>query len=173
MAQAYGVRRISVLRYVPQGRGFLISNNDTLSKMQNKELKKIITDLRNNGHDIRTGSPFNVLFLNNDPKCMAAQDRLIVTPDLNIYPCDAFKQIPSETFFLNDEYSNLSKHSIKECWNQSKYFDIVRNAIIDNLSEPCKYCKSYKECLSGCLAQKFLLYSSLIKNPDPACLLGA
>jgi radical SAM protein with 4Fe4S-binding SPASM domain len=101
---------------------------------------------------------------------MAAQDRLIVAPDLNIFPCDAFKQISCENIFPGDEYSNLGKHSIDECWKQSKYFELVRNAILTKPSEPCNSCKNIKNCLAGCLAQKYLYYSSLITNPDPACL---
>jgi radical SAM protein with 4Fe4S-binding SPASM domain len=169
----YGVKRISVLRFVPQGRGLLISDYDTLNKAQNLELRNIISELREKKFDIRTGSPFNVLLLNKNPKCMAAQDRLIVAPDLNIYPCDAFKQISSESIFPGDEYSNLSKHTVDECWEQSKYFELVRNAILASPSGPCQSCKNNKLCLTGCLAQKYLFYSSLYKNPDPACLIGA
>lgn len=172
MAQIYGVKQISILRFVPQGRGLLIKDHDTLSKAQNLELKKMITDLRDNGYEIRTGSPFNVLFLNNNPQCMAAQDRLIISPDLNIYPCDAFKQIPCESISPGDEYSNLNNYTIEECWKSSKYFQLVRNAILSSPSEPCQSCEKRKICLSGCLAQKYLYYSSLQKNPDPACLIG-
>ena len=172
LAQVNDVKRVSVLRFVPQGRGLLIGNN-ILNKKQNLELKKIITDIRKTEFDIRTGSPFNVLYLNNNPKCMAAQDRLIVAPNLNIYPCDAFKQIPYENFFSDDEYSNLNKHTIDECWEKSKYFEIVRDVILTTPSEPCKSCKNYGVCSAGCLAQKYLFHSSLKKNPDPACLLGA
>jgi MoaA/NifB/PqqE/SkfB family radical SAM enzyme len=63
LAKENGVQRISILRFVPQGRGTLISNHDTLSKTQNLELKNIIDNLRKKDFDIRTGSPFNVLFL--------------------------------------------------------------------------------------------------------------
>jgi radical SAM protein with 4Fe4S-binding SPASM domain len=172
-AQANGVKRVSVLRFVPQGRGLLICNHDTLNKSQNLELKNIILDLRNNGFDIRTGSPFNVLLLNTNPKCMAAQDRFIIAPDLNIYPCDAFKQISCKNISPNDRYSNLNEHTVVECWDQSKYFELVRNAILSIPSEPCQSCKNHNLCLAGCLAQKYLYYSSLNKNPDPACLIGA
>jgi len=171
MSKAYGIKQISVLRFVPQGRGLLISDYDTLDKAQNLELKKIITDLRDIGYEIRTGSPFNVLFLNNNPKCMAAQDRLVVAPDLNIFPCDAFKHISCEIISSGDEYSNLCKYTIEDCWKRSKYFDLVRNAILTIPSEPCQSCKNNKMCLAGCLAQKYLYYSSLHKNPDPACLM--
>jgi radical SAM protein with 4Fe4S-binding SPASM domain len=173
MIQEYGIKQISVLRFVPQGRGLLIKNFNTLNRIQNLELKKMITDLRSKGYKIRTGSPFNVLLLNKEPRCMAAQDRLIVAPDLNIYPCDAFKQITSEDIFPGDEYSNLEKHTIEECWEQSKYFELVRNSILNNPSEPCQSCRNNKMCLAGCLAQKYLYYLSLHKNPDPACLIGA
>ncbi len=170
LAQTNGISRISVLRFVPQGRGTLISDYDTLSKEQNLELKDIIIDLRRKGFNIRTGSPFNVLFLNDKPKCMAAKDRLIVAPDLNIYPCDAFKQIRCDTIASGDKFSNLTENRLAECWENSKYFDLVRAAIASTPSEPCQSCKSYKLCLSGCLAQKYLYHSSLYKNPDPACL---
>jgi len=171
----YGIKKISVLRFVPQGRGLLIKQFGSLNKIQNVELKNIIRDLRLKYKEIeiRTGSPFNVLQLNEQPKCMAAQDRLIVAPDLNIYPCDAFKQISSENISPGDDYSNLAKYSIKECWKKSKYFALVRNAIIAKKTEPCHSCANYDKCLSGCLAQKYLSYSSLNKNPDPACLKGA
>ena len=171
LARVNGVKRISVLRFVPQGRGLLISNHDTLNKSQNIELKKMIEYLRVKGFDIRTGSPFNVLFLNEKPKCMAAQDRLIVASDLNIYPCDAFKQIMCETISPGDEYSNLENHCLTDCWKQSNYFELVRNAILSTPSEPCLSCKNHGLCLSGCLAQKYLYHSSLHKNPDPACLM--
>ena len=171
MAQEYGVERVSVLRFVPQGRGRLISAYDTLSKAQNLELKRIITDLREDGYDIRTGSPLNVLLLNDNPKCMAAQNRLTVTPDLCIYPCDAFKKISSDSIAEGDVFSKLDKYGIVECWEKSEYLRLVRNAVFAQPSEPCKSCKSHNKCLSGCLAQKYLHHSSLDKNPDPACLL--
>jgi len=175
IAKKYKIKRISALRFVPQGRGALIKKFDSLNKKQYLELRKIILDLQLNNKEIeiRTGSPFNVLLLNNEPECLAAQDRLVVAPDLNIYPCDAFKQISSESISPDDKYSNLKKYSLVECWKKSNYFNIIRNTIIGKPSEPCQSCKKHSKCLSGCLAQKYLFYSSLNKNPDPACLIGA
>jgi len=170
MVKAIGVNRISVLRFVPQGRGRLISSHDTLNQSQNLELKRTILHLRNIGHDIRTGSPFNVLFLNENPKCMAAQDRLIIAPNLHIYPCDAFKQVSSEIIAPGDLYSNLENHSLIDCWNKSKYFEVVRNVLQSTPKEPCNSCGKYSDCLAGCLAQKYLHYSVIDVNPDPACL---
>jgi radical SAM protein with 4Fe4S-binding SPASM domain len=170
LAKSKGISKVSVLRFVPQGRGKLIRNKDTLTKEQNLELKDMITELRNKGFIIRTGSPFNVLFLNEHPECLAAQDRLIIDPYLNIFPCDAFKQISSQLISPNDNYSNLTKHCLVDCWNQSAYFETVRKAVKTEPSEPCNSCSNHPMCLSGCLAQKYLHYSDLLSNPDPACL---
>lgn len=169
-AKDIGVNRISVLRFVPQGRGTLISDYDTLNESQNIELRNTIITLREEGYDIRTGSPFNVLCLNERPKCMAAQDRMIVAPDLLIYPCDAFKHITARMINDDVEYSDLNKSSLCDCWNKSSYLKTIRQAILSEPNQPCKSCKNYSSCLSGCLAQKFLYYSSLYVNPDPACL---
>jgi MoaA/NifB/PqqE/SkfB family radical SAM enzyme len=65
LAKKIGASRVSVLRLVPQGRAMLIRNR-VLNRVQNFELRRIIQDLRNEyGHNfIRTGSPYNFLFLN-------------------------------------------------------------------------------------------------------------
>lgn len=170
LARAHGIQRISVLRFVPQGRGVLISDLDTLSSAQNNELKRIIQRLRTEGHDIRTGSPFNVLWLNDDPKCMAGKDRLIVAPDTTIYPCDAFKQIQAESIAGSTAFSALDNHTLQDCWEKSEYLNNVRTAIAADPSPPCADCPAYYQCGSGCIAQKFLCYGTLYKNPDPACL---
>ncbi len=170
-AHDIGVKRISVLRFVPQGRGVLIQEKDSLSQEQNQELRKLIVELREKGFDIRTGSPFNVLYLNEKPKCLAAQDRLIIAPDLRLYPCDAFKQIRYEEFDVNDKYSALNNVSLKDCWEKSSYLNRIREAIYEENSAPCKFCNAFDKCKSGCLAQKYILYKSLSENPDPACLM--
>jgi len=107
LASDLGVRRISVLRFVPQGRGVLIKNR-ALNKIQNLQLKKTIEKLRSEGFDIRTGSPYNFLMVNDQPKCSSGIDRLIIGPDLRIYPCDAFKQVKAEEIVgtLNLSVSN-------------------------------------------------------------------
>jgi radical SAM protein with 4Fe4S-binding SPASM domain len=170
LVETHGVKRISVLRFVPQGRGMLISDVDTLNKKQNLELSKEIHRLRSDGHDIRTGSPFNVLWLNEDPKCTAAQDRLIVAPDTTIYPCDAFKQIKAEDIVGSLDFEALDKHNLNECWTMSKYLNFIRTAILSPPQEPCASCPNFPQCKSGCIAQKYIQYESLYKNPDPACL---
>ena len=170
-AASLGIDRVSVLRFVPQGRGVLIEKKDTLTKQQNLELIKMIKTLRNEGHQIRTGSPFNVLMLNQNPQCMAAQDRMIIAPDLSIYPCDAFKQIPADHISKQVRDSSLKNSTVADCWNNSSYLNAVRHAVKLSPVPPCSVCASYIMCKSGCLAQRFLVYNSLAPSCDPACLM--
>jgi MoaA/NifB/PqqE/SkfB family radical SAM enzyme len=100
LAKKLNVHRISVLRFVPQGRGSSIAHQ-CLNTSENLILKRTIQYLRTNGCHIRTGSPYNFLLLNNQPKCTVGIDKLTIGPDLKIYPCDAFKQITAESVALN------------------------------------------------------------------------
>ncbi len=172
LVESHGVSKTSVLRLVPQGRGKVFSKTHTMNKQQNLALKQEINRLRTEGHIIRTGSPFNVLWLNETPQCPAAQDRMIVTPDLRVYPCDAFKQVEAEEIVSSPKYTTLADCSLKECWEKSDYFNTIRNAIMIPPTPPCNECPTYSQCGSGCLAQKFIYHGSLEKNPDPACLRG-
>ena len=161
---------VSVLRFVPQGRGRLL-NSASLNLKQNIELKSIIKQIRNTGYKLRTGSPWNFLMVNEEPMCLSAIDKLIIGPDMQIYPCDAFKQFKYSEFFSEDTYSDLMKHSLEECWTKSLYLNLVRNKITDYCTV-CTNCSSFSNCNSGCLAQKKALYGNIDRRPDPACILG-
>lgn len=169
LAKTNGVKSISVLRFVPQGRGALIKDRDTLSFEDNVRLKHIIEEIRSTGFEIRTGSPFNVLLLNQEPKCMAAKDRMIIAPNLYVYPCDAFKQVSASEIVSDTAFCSLEKCGLEECWNNSTYLQEIRN-VSGQISESCKDCALYAKCKSGCLAQKFLTYGKLFGLRDPACL---
>ncbi|MFH1975318.1 MAG: radical SAM protein [Pseudomonadota bacterium] len=171
-ARKLGVKRISLLRMVPQGRGATEKDNQ-LSYSQNLELRKIITTLRADGYDIRLGSPYNFLMLRDKPQCRSGVDRLTVGPDLRIFPCDAFKHIPPKSLCVGEEFSNLSKNELQECWDRSPYLGIVRKYLSTDFSDTCKMCHKLKECLSGCMAQKFYAWGELRKSPDPMCLLSS
>jgi radical SAM protein with 4Fe4S-binding SPASM domain len=95
---------------------------------------------------------------------------LVVTPDLRIYPCDAFKNIKAEDIVNDVEYSNLNDYSIIDCWTKSKYLTVIREAIQNK--NACIKCKQFLKCKSGCMAQKYLFYGKIVDDKDPACLLG-
>ena len=169
MANKLGIKKISVLRFVPQGRGaqnhYLI-----LNKEENLELKRQILSLRKSGFSIRTGSPLNFLCLEGQPLCTSGTNKLIIGPNLSVYPCDAFKQITSDFLFCNDEYSSLKKHSLLDCWKNSIYLNKIRETLNFDFKEPCLSCQKIDLCRSGCLAQKIILNKSLHQAVDPSCL---
>ena len=166
-----GISRISVLRFVPQGRGLLLRKR-VLNRLQNLSLKKIIERLRKHGFEIRTGSPYNFLMLNDQPKCSSGIDRLIIGPDLRIYPCDAFKQIKAEEVVGTLAKSSLHETSLRTCWEGSLFLKAVRDYLTTPFSKKCSSCKALAKCLSGCLAQKVLIKGDFRKQPDPDCLLA-
>jgi len=169
-AKSWGVSKVSVLRFVPQGRGCLIRGH-ALNRMQNLQLKRAIEELRAQGFSIRTGSPYNFLMLNDQPKCASGIDRLIIGPDLRIYPCDAFKQIKAEELVGTTQFSILENDSLSDCWRNSHYLNAVRRYLSTPFEEPCRSCNALSKCLSGCLAQKVIEHGHLAKKPDPMCLM--
>lgn len=169
-ARNSGIKRISVLRLVPQGRG-ANGDNGQLSHTQNVKLRKIIEELRSKGHDIRLGSPYNFLMLCEEPQCRSGIDRITVGPDLRIFPCDAFKHISPEEIGQPSDFSNLRDHSLKECWEKSYYLSAIRQYLTTDLPNECNECQKLEACRSGCMAQKFYAYGNLLKVPDPMCLL--
>lgn len=168
-ARHFEIKRISVLRLVPQGRGAM--NNGLLSYAQNMELRKIVKKLRTQGNEIRLGSPYNFLMLNKNPTCLSGVDRLTVGPELKIHPCDAFKHIEPQHFCKKSIYNDLKNNSLVDCWYKSEYLNVVRNYIKTDYPDECANCPRLKECNSGCMAQKYYAYGKLHGVSDPMCLL--
>jgi len=169
LSSKLGASVISVLRLVPQGRAALLTGR-ILNRVQNLDLRRLIRDLRNSGHNIRTGSPYNFLMLANNPKCCAGIDRVIIGPDLRLYPCDAFKQVKSEDLVGTLDYSTLREYSLRDCWNKSPYLEAIREYLTTPFAKACTSCGHLEKCLSGCLAQKVVTHGNLDKRPDPDCL---
>ncbi len=171
LALQLGASRVSVLRLVPQGRASLIRNR-ILTRIQNLELRRQIKALRKEHGDsfIRTGSPYNFLMLNDRAECCAAKDRLIISADLRIYPCDAFKRIRATDVVKTEDWSRLDGTALPECWEKSPYLLAVRTYLTTAFEAPCVSCPFLNKCSSGCLAQKVIAYNSLDKKPDPDCL---
>lgn len=171
LAREIGASRMSILRLVPQGRAALMRNR-ILNRFQYLELRRQICTIRSEygARFIRTGSPFNFLMLDERPACCAAIDRLIITPDLRIFPCDAFKRIQAFHLAKTDELSSLDAEKLATCWEKSPYLEAVRTYLTSDFGVPCDSCRFLEKCLSGCLAQKVIAFDSLDKKPDPDCL---
>jgi len=169
LSKELGASVVSVLRLVPQGRAALLKAQ-ILNRLQNLELRRLIRDLRGSGHIIRTGSPYNFLMLTTNPECRASIDRIIIGPDLRLYPCDAFKQVKAEEIVGTLNNSTLDGFSLSDCWDKSPYLEAVRKYLTTPFPNRCTLCGLLEKCLSGCLAQKVMAFGNMDKRPDPDCL---
>jgi radical SAM protein with 4Fe4S-binding SPASM domain len=169
LSKRLGAEAVSVLRLVPQGRAALIQGR-ALTKVQNLQLRRQIMELRTEGLNIRAGSPYNFLMVNDSPRCSAAIDRLIVGPDLRIHPCDAFKQVGADHVAGTWSLSCLRDATLRECWEKSPFLEAIREYLTTPFPQGCSDCHDLERCLSGCLAQKVIASGNIGKRPDPDCL---
>jgi len=177
LAKYSGIPKVSILRFVPQGRGVILKkSHEMLMHKETVKLRKSILDCKKRYDvSIRLGSPYNILILNEEVDCIAARKLLCIGPNGNIYPCDAFKNIEPAEIGLNDPYHNILKHSLNECWKQSKILNTIRHYLTTPFEKPCSQCLYLEQCKSGCLAQKVIEQESIengniVKRADPLCL---
>jgi MoaA/NifB/PqqE/SkfB family radical SAM enzyme len=92
LAASFGIKRLNILRFVPQGRGL---RNRTDLQLNAQEEAAFVRDLINlraaSNIEIRTGSPFNSVLPGNNIPCRAGWAKLVVQPTGNIIPCEVFK----------------------------------------------------------------------------------
>jgi len=179
LAGELDVSRISILRFVPQGRGIVLKGSrEMLMHTESIELRDmIIQSKRDSGVEIRVGSPYNTLLLNESTDCIAARHTLSIGPTGNLYPCDAFKNTDPSDLNVNDEFNNILRYPLRECWERSEYLEAIRRYLSTPFDKPCSACGHLERCKSGCLAQKVLqqegiLEGNIMKQPDPLCLRG-
>jgi radical SAM protein with 4Fe4S-binding SPASM domain len=86
------IPRISILRFVPQGRGAL--NRAELELNPEEEdffVSEVLRQREATTVEIRTGSPFNGIVPGNQVPCRAGFGKLVVQADGNVLPCEVFK----------------------------------------------------------------------------------
>lgn len=95
MLEIAGINQISLLNFVPQGRGKNNASNLMLSSSELMEFMQILDEGKKgyNGH-VRVGIP---LMGNNTHKCNAGLEKLDIKFDGTILPCPAFKELDIET----------------------------------------------------------------------------
>jgi len=158
-----GVKKVSVLRFVPQGRGKI---NEKILKLGSSEimhLRNILVNLTESDNYVRVGSPFNPFLLSKQHKCTAGCTRMTIRYDGFVFPCEALKFV-SENF--ND--NNVRRYSMKEIWENSQIFQLARNfQNLINKSE-CLSCTFFNKCRGGCPVQRLL--TGTLEHVDPYCL---
>lgn len=90
-----GIPNISILNFVPQGRGLVNKDELMLSNEEMKEFTNIYNSCKNNFKgNIRVGIP---LLGNIKHLCTAGTEKLDIKYDGTILPCPAFKELSRET----------------------------------------------------------------------------
>jgi len=159
-----GVKQISILRFVPQGRGHTNSDQLLPNALDYFRLGSMIksTLAKKTGINLRIGSPFNFLLLKKPTHCNSGRTRMIIDSEGFAYPCDALKQVRIDDMMVDN---NINRNCLSEIIQESQIFRLIRES---QPSDDCKGCEHYKRCLGGCLAQRYLVDINL---QDPACLL--
>jgi radical SAM protein with 4Fe4S-binding SPASM domain len=110
LAQDLQITRISVLRFVPQGRGIL--NRKELELCPDEEdlfVNEVLRLRAESSVDIRTGSPFNGIVPGNKVPCRAGFGKLVVQADGNVLPCEVFKHNDRRKWHLSVHSMTLSQ----------------------------------------------------------------
>lgn len=166
LAERLGVKRLSLLRFVPHGRGLGQGATLALMRDQLREFREMVNDA-SQSFDIRLrlGSPFSVLQAASVPSCLAGIDRMLVSPSGDAYPCDAFKGFPIE-----DKCRNVYEHGLENVWRNSSFLERVRQ-IARALPPSCQGCQHEDTCHGGCPAQRAFALGRLDDHHrDPCCL---
>jgi len=109
LAATHGAKKVSVLRFVPQGRGE--ANRAALELSSRDEgafIEHLLSVRDGSGIDIRTGSPFNEILPNNRVPCRAGTQKLVVQADGNVLPCEVFKHPQARNWGLSVYHDSIS-----------------------------------------------------------------
>ena len=160
-----GVHKISILRFVPQGRGKLSKQKLTPSIAEYKKLRSTIISLKKETSELsfRLGSPFNFLLIDAPTPCTTGSDKMIIDVDGFAYPCDALKQVN----WGNGSSNNAFEYSLSQVMKDAPLFQLVKK---ETTPKTCKKCPNLKKCQGGCLAQRLLKGGDLSETVDPSCL---
>jgi MoaA/NifB/PqqE/SkfB family radical SAM enzyme len=145
-----GVSRLSILKYVPQGRGRLAY--DVLAPAPTDELRlrgrieAIIAEHPN--LKVHVGPSFGFLGLTDVSSCEAGFSTLSVRSDGLAFPCDAFKGIPDSEFLRgSSSRRDLTMRPLAEVWQSCPYLCATRDFINRGTKDDAI------RCAQGCPSQ--------------------
>lgn len=162
LSKTLKISKISILRFVPQGRGKTYSNLLSLEKPDVLSLKSILTSLlESKDPHVRIGSPFKVLGL-SQARCTAGENRATVRADGCVFPCEALKHVQC---ISND----LHLLSLRQIWQDSEIFKDARTFASSARNRKCAKCNKFDECSGGCFAQSLLFGTNAWECSDPYC----
>jgi len=166
MLEKLGCKKMSFLRFVPQGRGRENFMELMLDKKQFRELQWMFIRLTSgdmlDNMKIRLGHPIDRRWM-VDPKypprlCRGGMDAPLIQPSGNIDPCPAWKDLKMYVA------GNVRQQSFYNIWKNSPQYQTFRWFVHGNgwkqINGDCADCPWLSICRGGCVAQR------LIANPD-------
>jgi len=171
-AARLGVEEISVLRFVPQGRGEENKESLMLNKEAVAQLIELLTEAeKRKDIRIKIGSHLDFTFLlDGGPpkKCMAGIRKCLVESNGDVIPCAVFKGMKDKD---NNDYiaGNVRKASLDEIWRTSKIFAKFRAFDPRSLKGECNACQYLLSCRGRCPAQRIYDHGDFYQGPDNYC----
>jgi radical SAM protein with 4Fe4S-binding SPASM domain len=164
LAKKLHVARVSILRFVAQGRGRTNQSFLDLTADQLTELRTLLEGARQvKSVDVRIGAPFSALLLNGCARCSAGLSRATIRSDGMVYPCEAFKNLP------HYQASSIVNRTLKWIWENDSAFEQARQSAALVAKSRCIQCHAFAICRGGCPAQRIASGHAILDSPDPIC----
>lgn len=151
ISQNLGVEKVSVLRFVPQGRGMINQTKLLLDLDNDLKFKNILINLfKTYSEYIRLGSPLSIYGLNSN-NCNCGENRLTIRYDGKVFPCEALK-------FLGNNYedNDVIIYPIRYILDKSKIFNEIKQFKNNFIELGYLNSNNIVKNRGGCLAQKIL-----------------
>lgn len=169
LAQDLKAEEVGILRFVPQGLGYIYRTELALTRMETLELmydiKRIAQSLTEE-LTLRVGRPQNFCPL-VDPSakfniCDAGISKCLIKPNGEVVPCPAFKRNPDYVA------GNIFEESLEQIWHSSPILRRFRTFDYRNI-KGCSSCPRVSECQGHCIAQRVIATHHMLKGSDPCC----
>jgi len=181
LCRILGVSKLSLLRFVPQTRGFKNRDELSMTKAEFADMQTIMWQelQKDSPVELRLGCPIEFLHAlglreQKAKPCHAGDDLILVRPDGSVHPCAAWKSLSVD--------SDVRDHSLEWIWEHSEVFNAIREfkdggyrAVTGCTGEwPCS---AFDSCMGGCPAQRLHAYGKALNDlyqpwSDPLCPRG-
>lgn len=175
LCEIMGVKKLSLLRFVPQTRGYDNQDELLMDKEQFAYMQWAMHATSEYPHTVplRMGCPIDFrhtvgLVPAKQSPCHAGDDLILVRPEGDAHPCAAWKSLPCDV--------NVREHTLEYIFYESKVFKAIREFKAGGYYEveSCQNCKYLRTCMAGCPAQRLQAYGKtlgvLYTAPgDPLC----
>lgn len=166
LASSLGIRQMSLLRLVQQGRcrasevDLMLTGNQALGVV--KQVKKLRDWFKN--VNIRLGAPFNCVADGEITPCSASQNKLLISASGEVFPCEAFK-------FLKGSRKKIYDYSLEDLWLNDDLLNHLRSLRLQDIAI-CSECSVREKCRGGCPGERMLFNKDVAAGPEPWCRLN-